>query len=255
MSESANVNIQKSGLSTASMVLGIIAICLCFIPFLNYISIILGILSIIFGLIGIIKKAEREKAVAGLILGIISVIIAYNMYFVVGKTLETVGDNINNAMGISSSNNTKSDKTKIISLGETFSGKDVEINIESAQFSQNVEPPVKNMFYTHYQVDDSSNIYLYVILNCKNISNNDLTASFVADVIAKYNNYYTYSSFSTVPNNTTGFNYSSITNIKPLTSQKIYYLMEMPKSIADETDTPIEINIKVDDMTYIYKYR
>ena len=31
--------------------------------------------------------------------------------------------------------------------------------------------------------------------------------------------------------------------------------MEMPKSVADETDTPVEIHIKVNDTTYIYKYR
>ena len=61
--------------------------------------------------------------------------------------------------------------------------------------------------------------------------------------------------FSAIPDDTTGFTYSNITNIKPLTSQKIYYLMEMPKNISDETNTPVEIHIKVNDTTYIYKYR
>ena len=111
------------------------------------------------------------------------------------------------------------------------------------------------MFSSHYQVDDSSNTYLYVILKCKNTSSIDLDASSVADVTVKYNNDYTYSSFSTIPDKTTGFTYSDLTNIKPLTSQKIYYLAEMPKSISKEKDTPIEINIKVDDKTYVYNYR
>lgn len=243
---------KKSGLSTTSMVLGIIAICMCFIPILNYVSIILGVLSIIFGLIGIIKNAERGKAIAGFILGIISVVIVYNMYFAVGKALKEVSDTIGNTTGVSSSN---SNEIKTIGIDETITGKDVEIKIESANFSQKVEPPTKPMYYEYYQVKDSNNTYLYIVLDCKNISTIDLGASSVANVTAKYNNNYSYSSFSTIPNDTLGFTYTNLTRIKPLTSQKIYYLMEMPKSIADETDTPVEINIKVDNTYYVYKYR
>ena len=255
MSEPVDVNVQKKGLSTASMVLGIIAICLCFIPLLNYVSMILGVLSIIFGIIGIVKKTEKGKAIAGLVLGIISVIIVYNMYFAVGKALKEVGDAIDDATGVSSSSSTKSEETKTISAGETITGKDVEISIESASFSQKVEPPTKPMYYEYYQVKDSNNTYLYIVLNCKNTSTIDLSASSIANVTAKYNNNYTYSSFSTIPNDTLGFTYTSLTKIKPLTSQKIYFLMEMPKNIADETDTPVEINIKVDNTTYKYQYR
>ncbi len=250
-----NVNVQKKGLSTASMVLGIISICMCFIPILNYISIILGVLSIIFGLIGIIKNAERGKAIAGFVLGIISVVIVYNMYFAVGKALKDVDDAIDDATGVSNSSSTKSNETKTIGMGETITGKDVEVKIESANFSQKVEPPKKDMFYEYYQVKDSSNTYLYLVLDCKNISTIDLDASSVANVTVKYNGDYTYSSFSTIPDDTLGFTYTSLTKIKPLTSQKIYYLAEMPKNIADEKDTPVEIQIKVDNTTYICKYR
>ncbi len=246
---------KKSSLSTAALVLGIIAICVSFIPFLNYLSIIMGILSVIFGLIGIIKKQGTGGAIAGLVLGIISIAITINSFRLISNSLNTIGDEINNAIGVSSPTSTVSDENINISSTDTITGKDVELTIESAEFSQDVQPPVKNNFYTHYQVNDSSNTYLYLVLNCKNISTIDLKASSVADVTVKYNGTYTYSSFSTIPDNITGFTYSNITNIKPLTTQKIYYLAEMPKNISDETDTPIEINIKVDNKTYIYKYR
>ena len=255
MSKSWKKKKKKNGLSIASMVLGIIAICMCFIPILNYVSIVLGILSIIFGLIGIIKNAGRGKALAGFVLGIISVIIVYQMYFAVDKALKDVGNAIDSATGVSSPNSTKSDETKQTAMGETITGKDVEVTLESAQFSQKVEPPSKPMFYEYYQVKDSNNTYLYLILNCKNISTIDLEATSVANVTVKYNNGYTYSSFSAIPDNTLGFTYTNLTNIKPLTSQKIYYLAEMPKSIADETDTPVEVDIKIDNTTYIYQYR
>lgn len=246
---------KKSGLSTASMVLGIVAICMCFIPILNYVSIILGVLSIIFGIIGIIKNSGRGKAIAGLILGIISIVIVYNMYFAVGKALNEVSSALDDVTGVSSSSSTKSDEIKTVGMGEKITGKDVDVIIESVQFSQKVEPPTKPMYYEYYQVKDSDNTYLYLILDCKNTSTIDLTASSVANVTVKYNNDYTYSSFSAIPDDTLGFTYTNLTNIKPLTSKKIYYLVEMPKNIADETDTPIEIQVKVDNTTYVCKYR
>ena len=246
---------KNSGLGTAGFVLGVIAICISFIPFINYISIIMGILAIIFGIIGTIKNSSKGMPIASLVLGILSLTIVYNSYKTLSDTMNTISDEISNITGVSTSNNTKSEETIKISKDDVIKGKDVEINIENVQFSQDVEPPVKNTFYTHYQVDDSSNTYLYLVLNCKNISTIDLKASSVANVIAKYNNAYTYNSFSTIPDNVTGFTYSNITNIKPLTSQQIYYLAEMPKSIEDETDTPLEVQIKVDDKTYLYQYR
>lgn len=246
---------KSSGLGTAGFVLGIIAICISFIPLINYLSIIMGILAIIFGIIGTIKSSSKGMAITALILGILSFIIVYNSYKTLSYTMNTISDEISNATGVSNSNSTKSEETVKISKDDVIKGKDVEINIESVQFSQDVQPPVKDMFYTHYQVDDSSNTYLYLVANCKNISTIDIKASSVANMTVKYNNAYTYSSFSTIPDNTTGFTYSNITNIKPLTTQQIYYLAEMPKSIADETDTPVEIQIKVDDKTYSYQYR
>lgn len=166
----------------------------------------------------------------------------------------------NNQATITSANSSNTNintvnENNVINIGDTITGKDWEISIESIQFNQKVEPPVKNMYYNYYQVEDSSNTYLYVILNCKNISTLDLEASSVATITVKYNNRYTYSSFSTIPDNNLGFTYTSITNIKPLTSNKIYYLAEMPKNISEETDTPIEINIKFENKTYICKYR
>lgn len=246
---------KKSSLSTTGMVLGIIAICLCWIPILNYISLILGLLSVIFGLIGIIKNKSRSMAITGFILGLISIYIIYNMYWAVGKALNDISETISDITEVNTSTSTKSDETKTVSAEETITGKDVEVTIENASFSQKVEPPVKNMYYNYYQVDNSDNTYLYIILNCKNISTIDLKASSVANVTVKYNNGYTYSSFSAIPDDTLGFTYTNITNIKPLTSQKIYYLAEMPKSIADETDTPVEIDIKIDNITYAYQYR
>lgn len=69
----------KSGLATAGMVLGIIAIVGCWIPFINIVSIILGVLAFIFGIIPLIKKRSVGKAVTGVVLGVLSVAIGVYM--------------------------------------------------------------------------------------------------------------------------------------------------------------------------------
>lgn len=87
-------NIKKSGFGTASLVLGIIAICFSFIPVVSYISFILGILAIIFAIVSLSKKASKGLAIAGLILAIVAVFIAYSMH----KGLETAVNEINTAI-------------------------------------------------------------------------------------------------------------------------------------------------------------
>lgn len=145
---------------------------------------------------------------------------------------------------------------KAINIGETIKGKDWEITISEAKFSQRVDPPEKSSsFYQYYQVEDTSNTYFCVILDCKNISNLELKADKVAKVSAKYNNQYNYSSFSTMPEKNLGFTYTNITNIKPLTSNKIYYLAEMPNTISTETDTPVDIQIDFENQKYVCHFR
>jgi len=65
-----------NGMAVAGLVLGILAVVLCFIPFLNW---ILALLGIIFGAVGNGKANRGAKgkglAMAGLILGIIGAIL------------------------------------------------------------------------------------------------------------------------------------------------------------------------------------
>lgn len=79
---------KQSGLATAGMVLGIIAIVLSFIPVINFIAIILGALAFIFGVVALIKKASTGKAVTAVILGALSVVIAVVMLMSIGKAVD-----------------------------------------------------------------------------------------------------------------------------------------------------------------------
>lgn len=73
-----------SGLATAGMVLGIIAIVGCWIPFLNIGSIIMGVLALVFGAIALAQKRSKGKAVAAVVLGLLSIVIG--IYMTVGAS-------------------------------------------------------------------------------------------------------------------------------------------------------------------------
>ena len=67
-------------MGVASLILGIFAVILCWIPVVNWLGIILGVVGIILGAIGISKAKKNGQgkgtAVAGLVLSIVATAIA-----------------------------------------------------------------------------------------------------------------------------------------------------------------------------------
>lgn len=75
----------SNGAAVAAMVLGIVGVVLCWIPFIDFVAAIVGILAIVFGVVGS-GRANRigtgkGMAIAGIVLGIIAV--AITVLFVV----------------------------------------------------------------------------------------------------------------------------------------------------------------------------
>lgn len=66
-----------NGWGIAALVLGIVAVVFSFIPVMGMVAFVLGPLAVIFGIIGATRKfAKKGAAVAGLVLGILSIVIA-----------------------------------------------------------------------------------------------------------------------------------------------------------------------------------
>lgn len=112
---------ENSGLATAAMVLGIIAIVGAWIPFLNVVSIILGALALIFGLIPLFKKRSIGKAVAGVVLGLAAIVISVAMISAASKV---IGDAVNDA--------TKQE-TKVAALNEAVIFDEKEVTVQSVE--------------------------------------------------------------------------------------------------------------------------
>lgn len=73
-------NNNNSGLATAAMVLGIIAIVGSWIPFLNVVSLIIAIIALGLGIAPLIKKRSFGKALTGVILAVLTIVIFIAMY-------------------------------------------------------------------------------------------------------------------------------------------------------------------------------
>lgn len=65
----------KSKVTTAGLVLGLVAPCISFIPIVNNFSFILGILAIIFGSIALTKDSKKVKGAIALALGVVAIVL------------------------------------------------------------------------------------------------------------------------------------------------------------------------------------
>ena len=117
-----NLKVKKSGLATASLVLGIIGVVLSFIPIINNIAFVLGILAFVFGLITLIKKISKGKSIAGLILGILAIIITLAMQSTVSDAIDEASNELDKATGSSTEEVLKNDVN--VNLGKFIATED-----------------------------------------------------------------------------------------------------------------------------------
>jgi|GEM_PF-2046099 len=132
----------KSGLATAGMVLGIIAIAGAWIPLLNVISILLAALAVVFSVIPLLQKRSKGKAIAGLVLGILSLVIAIGTY---GAAADAVSDAVatgqnatTDASAGQTATPTPSPTETVYEIGEIITAKNFEITVESIGVTETV---------------------------------------------------------------------------------------------------------------------
>ena len=112
MEEKENGNLKKnsaekrSGLATASLVLGIIGLCTSFIPIINNLSFALALIAIAFSIISLIKKASKKTAIIGIIISIITIIVVVNAQQTLFDSINNTVNEINNGIDEASGNKT-----------------------------------------------------------------------------------------------------------------------------------------------------
>lgn len=140
-----------------------------------------------------------------------------------------------------------------IQIGDVITTDNKEITIKNIEFSYDVLPEDTSGFYTHYPAD-SGKVYIHINADVKNLQKQNLECDKIMEVTANYNNGYKYESMVVPESSTTGFTYANITNINPLETMNVRFLIDCP----DETSTSSEslvVNFKVDGSTYAYTIR
>jgi hypothetical protein len=82
----------KTGLSTAAMVLGIVASCIGLIPILGIFAFPCAILAVIFGIVGIRRNVRRGFAISGLVTGLLGIVLAIAGLVIVNNAVNDVND-------------------------------------------------------------------------------------------------------------------------------------------------------------------
>jgi hypothetical protein len=85
---------ETNGIAIAAGVCGIVAVVLCWIPFVDYVSIVLGVLAIIFGILGV-RRADaygsgRGMAITGIVCGSVGLTIAFLFLLLIYAVISTV---------------------------------------------------------------------------------------------------------------------------------------------------------------------
>ena len=87
---------RKNGLGVAALVVGIVAAVFSIIPLVGMVAFFLGPVAIILGIIAfLLKNRKRGMAIAGTILGVVSLIVAGMMTAAIGAAAKAVDESIN----------------------------------------------------------------------------------------------------------------------------------------------------------------
>ena len=149
------MNENKSGFATAGLVMGIIGICLSFVPILNNASFFLGALAILFSLVCFSKKASKGKAISALVLGVLSIIITISLQSSWSNAIDDVDNSLKNLDGTNTEeilkNNVKVDIGSFKSTTDEYGFSETKLNVtvqnisnENKSFSIQIEAVGQN---------------------------------------------------------------------------------------------------------------
>ena len=147
-------------------------------------------------------------------------------------------------------------EAEAIQLGQTYTIPDLcEFTVNYADLKKEVLPPNPDSFYTYYEEKDGMT-YLDVAISTKNLRTTARRADDFGSVKAICGEGYEYNGFSILEESGGGnFTYTNITNIDPLQTSAIHYLISIPNELADDAATPITLEITMLDNDYTLAVR
>lgn len=150
--------LQKSGLAQASMVMGIIALVLSFIPVVGFMAYPLGILALIFGIVAMKKKPSNSgQAIAGIITGIIGLIVVTIGLILFSAAMKSASDAVKEGAPTTTTSETASPAENKLTLDEGWKFEKGEyFSKVVGSVTNNTDKPVNNLSTITFSGVDAS---------------------------------------------------------------------------------------------------
>lgn len=133
---------------------------------------------------------------------------------------------------------------KYVAINEVLEYSDIsQLTLINVEYANILKPRKATGYYSYFEVEDPNKIFLILTVEVKNLKGNDLRYDNIAGVFALYNEKYNYDSF-VVYEKEGGkdiSNYTNISSISPLSSNRIYFVIEAPKEVQ-EGKVEIQLN-------------
>ncbi len=148
---------------------------------------------------------------------------------------------------------TPTEKTKAIKIGEKIVTDNMEITLNKVELTYDVLPDDTSGFYTHYQAEQGE-VYISIDIDVYNKAKQNLPCDEIGKVTANYNNGYKYSGYAIVKDSSTGFTYANITNITPLETRGMKWLISCPQEVETSTH-PLVLTFTIEGKDFTYTVR
>ena len=124
---------------------------------------------------------------------------------------------------------------KTFSLKQKITFTDLcEITLESIEYTTRVEPPQPKERYNYYQVKDDGKVFLHSVFSVKNLKGYTVEANEIMALRVVFDNQYDYFGFAiTEDDGGNDFNSTYSSTIKPLYTEKIHFIAEVPIEVRD----------------------
>ncbi|MCQ4935034.1 hypothetical protein [Anaerotignum propionicum] len=142
---------------------------------------------------------------------------------------------------------------QVISAGDVITGTNCEITIKSVNLSYDVLPDDTSGFYTHYPASPGK-VLVDVDVDVKNTAKQNLSCDEIMKVTADYNDGYTYTGYAIVDDSTAGFTYANISQVDPLETKGMRYLIDCPEEV-EQTTNPLFLIFTLDQKDYKFVIR
>ena len=130
-----------------------------------------------------------------------------------------------------------------------------EFTVVYADLKKEVLPPNPDSYYTYYPEKDGMT-YLDVAVSVKNLRTTARTADEFATAKAICGAGYEYTGFSIIEESGGGdFTYTNITNVAPLETAILHYLISIPNELAADESVPITLELTMLDCEYVLQVR